>query len=275
MKICREFREKSLIEERRMSFNLFCKVSLVRFALCATVLSVYPMVGNAQQSKAHWSYTGEDNPAEWGKLDSAYATCSVGKKQSPINITDPKTSDLPALQFNYRAVPLNVIDNGHTIQVNYEAGSTLKVGDKTYTLKQFHFHHPSEEQINGKGYDMVAHLVHADDEGRLAVVAVLLTSGVSNAFLASIWKNFPAEKEKAVEDASVSVNVADLLPSDHAYYTYLGSLTTPPCSEGVTWYVLKTPVQLSSDQVAAFAEIYPMNARPIQPLNGRGLLASK
>jgi carbonic anhydrase len=179
------------------------------------------------------------------------------------------------LQFHYSAVPLNIIDDGHTIQVNYAAGSTLQVGDKTYTLKQFHFHHPSEEQVNGKGYDMEAHLVHADDNGHLAVVAVLLKSGASNAFLASIWKNFPAEKEKSIENASVSVNAADLLPSDHAYYTFLGSLTTPPCSEGVTWYVLKTPAELSSEQVAAFAKVYPMNARPVQPLNGRELLTSK
>jgi carbonic anhydrase len=258
-----------------MSFRSHRKMSFVRFILCATVLSVLAMAANAQQSKAPWSYTGEGNPAKWGKLDAAYATCSVGKNQSPINLTEPKTTDLAALQFHYSAVPLNIIDNGHTVQVNYPAGSTLKVGAKTYTLKQFHFHHPSEEQINGKGYDMVAHLVHADDEGHLAVVAVLLRSGASNAFLDSVWKNFPSEKEKSIENASVSVNVADLLPSDHAYYTYLGSLTTPPCSEGVTWYVLKTPVQLSSEQVAAFAKVYPMNARPIQPLNGRELLASK
>jgi len=251
------------------------KMSFVRFVLCATVLSMLATAANAQQSKAHWSYAGEDNPANWGKLDAAYATCAVGKRQSPINIAKPKTADLPTLQFHYAAVPLNIIDNGHTIQVNYPAGSTLKVGDKTYTLKQFHFHHPSEEQINGKGYDMVAHLVHADNDGHLAVVAVLLKSGASNAFLASIWKNFPAEKEKSTENASVSVNAADLLPSDHAYYTFFGSLTTPPCSEGVTWYVLKTPVQLSSEQVAAFAKVYPRNARPIQPLNGRELLVSK
>jgi carbonic anhydrase len=258
-----------------MSSHPHRKMSFVRFVLCATVLSLLETAASAQQSKAHWSYTGEDSPANWGKLDAAYATCSVGKRQSPINITKAKATDLPALQFHYSAVPLNIIDNGHTIQVNYPAGSTLKVGDKTYTLKQFHFHHPSEEQINGKGYDMVAHLVHADDEGHLAVVAVLLKSGVSNAFLASIWRNFPAEKEKSIENASVSVNAADLLPSDYGYYTYLGSLTTPPCSEGVTWYVLKTPVQLSSEQVEAFAKVYPMNARPIQPLNGRELLASK
>jgi carbonic anhydrase len=258
-----------------MLFHSHRKISFVRFVLCATVLSVLAMPANAQESKAHWSYTGEDNPGKWGTLDPAYAICSAGKRQSPINITKPNTTDLPALQFNYSAVPLNIIDNGHTIQVNYPGGSTLKVGDKTYTLKQLHFHHPSEEQIDGKGYDMVAHLVHADDEGHLAVVAVLLKSGASNAFLASIWKNFPAEKEKAIENASVLVNVADLLPSDHAYYTFTGSLTTPPCSEGVTWYVLRRPVQLSSEQVAAFAKVYPLNARPIQPLNGRELLASK
>ena len=258
-----------------MVFRSHRKISFVRFVLCATVLFVLARAANAQQSKAEWSYTGEHNPAKWGELAAAYGTCSVGKRQSPINITKPETADLPALQFHYRAVPLNIIDNGHSIQVNYPAGSTLKVGDKTYTLRQFHFHHPSEEQINGRGYDMVAHLVHADDDGRLAVVAVLLKSGASNAFLASIWNNFPTEKEKAVENASVSVNVADFLPSDHAYYTFTGSLTTPPCSEGVTWYVLKTPVQLSPEQVAVFAKVYSMNARPIQPLNGRELLVSK
>jgi carbonic anhydrase len=267
------FTDDSLL--RRMSFRSHRKMSFVRFILCATVLSVLATAANTQQSKAPWSYTGEDNPAKWGKLDAAYAACSVGKRQSPNNITKPKTTDLPALQFNYNAVPLNIIDNGHTIQVNYPAGSTLKVGDKTYTLKQFHFHHPGEEQIDGEGYDMGVHLVHADGDGHLAVVAVLLKSGASNAFLDSVWKNFPTEKEKTIENTSVSVNVADLLPSNHAYYTFTGSLTTPPCSEAVTWYVLKTPVQLSSEQLAAFAKVYPMNARPIQPLNGRELLASK
>jgi carbonic anhydrase len=258
-----------------MFFYSYRKISFRHFVIGAVVLSVLATASNAQQPKAEWSYTGESNPAKWGNLDTAYATCSIGKRQSPINIAKPKTADLPVLQFHYSAVPLNIIDDGHTIQVNYAAGSTLQVGDKTYTLKQFHFHHPSEEQVNGKGYDMEAHLVHADDNGHLAVVAVLLKSGASNAFLASIWKNFPAEKEKSIENASVSVNAEDLLPSDHAYYTFLGSLTTPPCSEGVTWYVLKTPAELSSEQVAAFAKVYPMNARPVQPLNGRELLTSK
>jgi len=172
-------------------------------------------------------------------------------------------------------VPLNIIDNGHTIQINYPAGSTLTVGDKTYTLKQFHFHHPSEEHIDGHGYAMVAHLVHADSEGHLAVVAVLFTKGAENPLLATLWKNIPLEKGRAVDVSGVTVNVTNLLPSDHGYYTFTGSLTTPPCSEGVTWYVLKHQSPLSADEIAAFAKIYPKNARPIQPLNDRQLLETK
>lgn len=242
-------------------------------ALC---VALQPHMACAQESHPpHWSYEGKDGPKEWGKLDPTYATCSQGRTQSPIDIKSAKKSDLPPLQFDYNAVPLNIIDNGHTIQVNYAAGSTLTVGQKTYTLKQFHFHHPSEEEISGHGYDMVAHLVHADTEGHLAVVAVLLKKGKSNAFLETVWRNIPAEKEKAVDVTGVSLNVKDLLPTDHGYYTFSGSLTTPPCTEGVTWYVLKDPVFLSADQVAAFAKIYPMNARPVQPLNGREILETK
>lgn len=241
---------------------------LVSFALL-------PAATRAQQAAPHWSYKGDDGPSAWGKLDSAYATCSLGHTQSPIDVKDAKKSDLPALKFDYHAVPLNIIDNGHTIQVNYAPGSTLTIGDKSYALKQFHFHHPSEEHVNGHGYDMVAHLVHADADGHLAVVAVFLKKGQANAFLATIWKNIPAEKEKAVDVPGVTVNVSDLLPAKHEYYTFAGSLTTPPCSEGVTWYVLKEPVSLSGEQAAAFAKIYPDNARPIQPTNDREIRESK
>jgi carbonic anhydrase len=240
-------------------------------------LSLLPALVRAQESHPpHWTYSpGAEDPMKWGKLDPTYAACSIGHTQSPIDIKGAKKSDLPPLKFSYNAVPLNIIDNGHTIQVNYALGSTLTVGDKTYTLKQFHFHHPSEEHVNGKGYDMVAHLVHADADGHLAVVAVLLKEGAANPFLETVWKNIPAEKGKASDVASVSVNVTDLLPADHSYYTYAGSLTTPPCSEGVTWYVLKDTSTLSADQLAAFAKIYPLNARPIQPANGRELLETK
>jgi carbonic anhydrase len=197
------------------------------------------------------------------------------RPQSPINIKGAKESDLPALKLDYKAVPFNIVDTGFTIQITYAPGSTLTVGEKTYTLKQFHFHRPSEDRLNGHRYDMVAHLVHSDDAGHIAVVSIFLQKGQANTFLESVWKNIPTEKKKPIDVAGTSVNIADLLPADHAYYTFAGSLTIPPCSEGVTWYVLKSPVSLSSDQIAAFAKLYPGNARPIQPTNGREILESK
>jgi carbonic anhydrase len=250
------------------------KVAWRAVALVAA-LCLVPGFLSAQESHPHWTYTGSDGPAEWGKLDSAFATCSVGHTQSPIDIKGAKKADLPPLQFNYNSVPLNIIDNGHTIQVNYAPGSTLTVGDKTYTLKQFHFHHPSEEHINGHGYDMVVHLVHFDDQGHLAVVGVLIKKGSSNALVDTVWKNIPSQKEKATDISDVRVNAKDLLPGDHGYYTFAGSLTTPPCSEGVTWFVMKEQVSLSPEQISTFAKIYPRNARPIQPLNGRELRESQ
>ena len=256
-----------------MRATSFCKVFSLTFV---SALAVFAGCAWAQEGHPpHWSYEGNDGPKNWGNLDSSYASCSIGHTQSPIDIKDAKKAELPPLKFNYNAVPLNIIDNGHTIQVNYPPGSTLTVGDKTYTLKQFHFHHPSEEHVNGRGYDMVAHLVHADKEGHLAVVAILLKTGPANGFLETLWQNIPSEKDTAMDLSNVAVNVKDLLPRDLGYYTFPGSLTTPPCSEGLTWYVLKSQMLLSADQVAAFARHYPMNARPIQPLNGRELLETK
>jgi carbonic anhydrase len=173
-------------------------------------------------------------------------------------------------------VPLGIVDNGHTIMVNYAPGSTLTVGDKIYTLKEFHFHHPSEEHVNGKKYDLVAHLVHADADGHLAVVAILFKRDSTPApLLDTLWKNLPAEKGRVVEVSSVSINAKDLLPPTAGYYTFAGSLTTPPCTEGVTWYVLKTPVDISEPQLDAFAKIYKHDNRPIQPTNQREVLESK
>jgi carbonic anhydrase len=247
---------------------------LSKAVLGLVLFSAFAATGS-QQEPPHWSYAGKDGPKAWGKLDSTYSGCSIGHMQSPINITAAKKADLPTLQFDYNAVPLNIIDNGHSIQVNYAAGSTLTVGDKVYALKQFHFHHPSEEHIDGHAYDMVAHLVHADSSGHLAVAAILMQKGASNPFIDTVWANIPREKEKAVDVPSVSLNVKDLLPSEHGYYEFAGSLTTPPCSEGVTWFVLKRPVDLSAAQLAEFAKLYPRDARPIQPLNGREILETK
>jgi carbonic anhydrase len=252
--------------------------SFCRTVLFASILSLVglPAVTAAQEAHPpHWAYEGKEGPNEWGNLDSSYAACSIGRTQSPIDIKDARKADLPALKFDYRAVPLNIIDNGHTIQVNYAPGSTLTVGEKIYTLKQFHFHHPSEEHVNGKGFRLVAHLVHADADGHLAVFAVLFELGSANSLIDTLWNNIPAEKEKPQHIPEVSIQVHNLLPNDLGYFTYAGSLTTPPCSEGVSWYVLKSPATVSPQQVAAFAKIYSMNARPIQPTRGREILQSK
>src|SRR5262249_23060476 len=160
----------------------------------------------------------------------------------PIDIrdADAKKSDLPPIAFDYKPSPLKIVDNGHTVQVIYAPGSTITVEGKQYELAQFHFHKPSEEKINGKASDMVANLVHKDKDGKLAVVAVLLKAGGANPLIETLWKNVPKEKEKEREVQGVMVNAADLLPANRkAYYTFTGSLTTPPCSEGVTWFVLK------------------------------------
>jgi carbonic anhydrase len=260
------------INGSEVKMNLRSLRTFVGLIVVSAVLLPFSL---SAQKSLHWGYEGREGPANWSKLDPAYATCAIGRRQSPIDIRAAKSSALPALRFEYKAVPLNVIDNGHTIQVNYAPGSVLSVGDKTYVLKQFHFHHPSEEYINGYGYDMVAHLVHEDAAGNLAVVAVLFKTGQANALIDQIWKNIPREKNKAVDVFGTTINARNLLPSDLGYFTFSGSLTTPPCSEGVTWFVLKSATSLSPSQLAVFANLYPNNARPIQPTNGRKILETK
>jgi len=242
----------------------------------ALFILVAPAISRAQKSHApHWSYEGEGGPKHWGSLDPAFATCKIGHNQSPIDISNPKLADLPELKFAYEAVPLSIVNNGHTIMINYAPGSTLTVGDKTYTLKQFHFHHPSEEHVSGKGFDLVAHLVHSDSDGHLAVVAILFKVGALNPLLETLWKNVPPELDKTVESSTISVNVEELMPRQHSYYTYGGSLTTPPCTEGVTWYILKSTSNLSNEQLATITKLYPHDNRPTQKLNHREVLESK
>ena len=245
--------------------------------LCAAGSIVTAGVLHADEEH-HWSYQGATGPAKWATLEHEYETCGVGKAQSPIDIQDAvaKKSALPAITFDYKPSPLKIIDNGHTIQVNYAPGSSITVEGKQYELVQFHFHKPSEERINGRPYDMVAHLVHRDRDGNLAVVAVLLKIGGANRLVQKLWDNLPRKKGEENEAKGVEANAADLLPADKsAYYTFTGSLTTPPCSEGVTWFVLKTPMFISEDELVRFGHLYPMNARPTQPLNGREIRASE
>ena len=225
----------------------------------------------------HWSYSGEGGPSHWADLDAKNAACRAGKVQSPIDIRthDVHGGSLPALVFNYKPTPLHIVDNGHSIQVDVEPGSFLTIGGKTYQLVQFHFHHPSEERIDGKAADMVAHLVHRNSEGALAVVAVMLNPGKANDMVETLWSHLPKQKEHELDFAKLRINPAALLPSNHSYYTYTGSLTTPPCTEGVRWVVLKSPSSLSKREISTFAARYPNDARPVQPLNGREILATQ
>jgi len=222
----------------------------------------------------HWSYGAHGGPAEWGELDHAFASCRLGKVQSPIDIRDAKAADLTPIKFDYKPAPLKLIDNGHTIQVNYPPGSTIDVGGTRYELLQFHFHKPSEEKVDGKAHAMVAHLVHKGSDGSLAVVAVLLDKGQDNPTLRAVWRHLPKQKEKEIA-APATIDASALLPADKGYYTFAGSLTKQPCSEGVRWFVLKTPMTLAASELTAFAKLYPMNARPTQPLNGRAIEATR
>jgi len=247
------------------------------FALALVVLAA-ACAKHEAPGHPHWSYSGDTGPTHWAALETDYGTCGQGTTQSPIDIRDDSVhnADLPGIEFRYLPSKLRIIDNGHTIQINYAPGSFIRVGDRQYQLVQFHFHRPSEEMINGKTWDMVAHLVHRDSAGNYAVVAVLLEAGDrENALIRTLWNNLPDTKEREDAVDSVAINVADLLPADRAYYTFTGSLTTPPCTEGVTWFVLKHPTLESAGEVARFAGLYPMDARPVQPLNGREIRAGR
>jgi carbonic anhydrase len=238
----------------------------------AALLAVAAFVAasaSAAESHGHWGYAGNSGASHWADMDANFQTCKLGKLQSPINI-ETKTVEKAALKpidFAYSAGAAEVVNNGHTIQVTPAAGGSAAFDGVDYKLLQFHFHTPSEEKINGKAYPMVAHLVHQNADGKLAVVAVLFKVGKRNAALAPIFDKLPAKEgdKRSLE----GVNAADLLPADKAYYAFMGSLTTPPCSEEVRWQVMKTPVTISAGQLEAFKKRFKMNARPVQPLNGR------
>lgn len=215
-----------------------------------------------------WSYEGATGPESWGKLSQEFETCSKGKEQSPIDIAGAKPTSLENIKVNYKPSPLKIKNNGHTIQVDYAPGSSIDVGGTKFNLVQFHFHTPSEESIDGKRSPMVTHFVHKTDDGKLGVIGLLMNEGAESGPMKAVFDNMPKEAgEKTVE--GVTINAADMLPKDLAYYNFAGSLTTPPCSEGVNWMVLAKPAEVSAAQVKAFKSIFSMNARPIQPVNGR------
>ena len=250
------------------------KTQFVPLLFCLLVLGLSCLAQEHHPAHA-WDYGNELGPSHWGDLKPEYATCKTGHQQSPIDIRSPQKTDLPPIHFEYTPSPLHIIDNGHTIMINYSPGSFIVVGDKKYALKQFHFHRPSEEKINGKSFDMTMHLVHADDEGKLAVVTVLLQEGKDSPLVRELWKDLPKEKEKEESYDNVQIDLSQILPPDRGYYTFPGSLTTPPCSENVTWYVLKHSATVSAEEIRRFSQLYRDDARPTQPLYGRVVLESQ
>jgi carbonic anhydrase len=218
--------------------------------------------------EGEWGYDGEHGPQAWGGL------CATGRRQSPIDIRDGLPVALEPIRFDYLRGEFSVVDTGHTVQVNVASGSAAYVNGRRYALLQFHFHRPSEERLDGRRFDMSVHLVHRDDQGRLMVVAVLVQQGDAQEVMRQVFGNLPLEKH-GENRARVMLDPADLLPGEQAYYTYMGSLTTPPCSEDVLWVVLRHPVSASPDQIDLFSRLYHNNARPLQQADGRRILQTR
>jgi carbonic anhydrase len=235
----------------------------------------------APAADPHWRYDGAEGPQQWGSLSPKFATCAEGRSQSPIDIAiqgttagDPIKMSFPPAQLRiaHNAHVSDGINNGHTIQINYAGGDTLTIGPESYALVQFHFHNQSEHSVGGKRYPMEMHLVHKAASGKLAVIGVFIEEGERNPAFEPLWANLPPAPGAEMHVPSVTIDVDDLLPAVRTSYRYDGSLTTPPCSEGVRWIVMTTPIHLSGDQIRAFTAVIHDNNRPTQPLNGRQLV---
>lgn len=244
----------------------------------ATVAVAAPPAESARP--AHWGYEGELAPAKWGSLSPAYAACGQGKAQSPVDLVSTANAETPGLLFNYQRTALkiahhehviDIVDNGHTLQVTVDEGSTLVTQRDEYQLLQFHFHTPSEHTVDGRSFPMEAHFVHQSTTGNFAVVSALFVEGEPSENLARLIAHFPAAKGETKHAPEVVLDLAAHLPEDRSVYQYLGSFTTPPCTENVEWFVLKQPVTASREQLQAFASRLSPNNRPVQPMNDRRL----
>lgn len=233
------------------------------------VISSGLILAAVTQAGAHWGYSGHEGPMHWGELDPEYVLCGTGETQAPIDIHDAIDTDLPAIELHYQPGGRDEINNGHTIRIDYEPGSYVHYEDRDYRLKQFHFHAPSENHIDGHEFPLEAHLVHVDEAGHLLVIAVMFETGKHNQELAVAWQDMP-EQPHTHHVLHTPAFAGSLLPKSRDYYRFDGSLTTPPCSEGVVWLVMKEPVTASREQISHFARVmgHPNN-RPVQPLNGR------
>ncbi|MBI1364225.1 MAG: hypothetical protein GC134_09595 [Proteobacteria bacterium] len=237
--------------------------------LCA-LISVNTVWAEDQHAAPHWGYDGAGAPVYWGDLDESFKTCTTGNVQSPVDIRpNSEQANLSPLTLNYKTTGMHILNNGHTVQLNYDKGSTMQVGNDVYDLVQLHFHTPSENLIDGKRFPMEMHLVHKRGDGTLGVLGVMIQEGRANTTATRIWDNMPMQQQAETTIPGSDFNVLDLIPGDLHYYGFMGSLTTPPCTEGVHWHVLQTPITFSAEQIEQFRKAFAMNARPPQHLNGR------
>ena len=261
-----------------LRLNLRLNLKAIAFSTLFLLFSLWLSFGFAPAAFAdtakevtkpiHWGYGGSDNPERWGKLSPDFALCEQGHKQSPINIQTAVNDRPLPIVFDYQSSPLEVVNNGHTIQINYAQGSSITIGDEKFSLLQFHFHTPSEHFIKNDAFPLELHLVHRSESGQLAVVGVMLEQGKANPLIAKIWEQIP-EVGKSYSLSDRLINAQDLLPKDRSYYSYEGSLTTPPCSEGVKWNVMTEPMTVSAEQIDKFTSIYQVDARPVQSVYDR------
>ena len=244
--------------------------------LAITLWLLVAMNGSAAEEGADralpdWGYGPQDGPAVWGELGREYALCALGAGQSPIDLVDATPAPSPGLVFGYRPMPVGIVHNGHTVEVESTNENWIKVEGVRYELIQFHFHTPGEHTVAGESFDMEIHLVHRNEDGALAVVGVLVRRGGEHPVLDVLAGLLPQPGEsRALKD--IEIVASDLLPETRRSFRYVGSLTTPPCSEGVQWFVLETPVEVSDAGLAAFEAALGNNNRPVQPLNDRTLL---
>ncbi len=267
------------------------------------VAAAIPVTGNCELSQEdatrhapHWGYGGQVGPSHWAGMAAEFALCGSGKRQSPVDIRDALPQALYPLDFQYRPVDLHVLNNGHTLQANYNTAigdttitvggslyplktkpvydSTLMVGDVPYKLLQFHFHSPSEHARDGRRFPMEVHLVHRNANGNLAVVGIFLKLGKRNPTLQKLLEYVPSTLNTVSSGTGATLNAADLLPENHKVFHYGGSLTTPPCSENVNWFVMTTPIEVADEQVRKFTQLIGRNARPLQQVHWRDVLVS-
>jgi len=232
-----------------------------------------PSARKGVDNASAWAYEGAAGPQAWGELKPEFALCAKGQRQSPIDLQGGLSVDLEPVRFHYQASRFAVVDNGRTVKVTMATGNAIELGGGRYELQYFTFHRPGEGRIDGREFEMSLHLVHRNEQGRLAVVALLLDPGPPHPAVQQVLNNLPLERHDEVQ-ARVALDVAELLPADRRYYTYMGSLSTPPCSEGVQWVVMRHPVTVSPEQIELFARLYPMNARPVQAAGGRRIMQS-